>query len=105
MISRVQIPAADFAAASRLYRKSKMLTNPLIIEMRVVFQRYFLSCRRCNYPRPGPLSEVEGTDRDIGLSPELSKYMDEQLAFPVKRNMAFDEIKRKRSELKEKGRL
>lgn len=41
----------------------------------------------------------------IGLSPELSKYMDEKLASPVKRNMAFDEIKRKQSELKEKGRL
>ncbi|MGK7246614.1 hypothetical protein ACSPAH_16850 [Buttiauxella agrestis] len=40
----------------------------------------------------------------IGLSPELSKYMDETLASPVKRHVAFSEIKRKESLLKKKGR-
>ncbi|WP_167350288.1 hypothetical protein [Buttiauxella noackiae] len=41
----------------------------------------------------------------FGLSPALSKYMDEALASPAKRHVAFNEIKLKESQLKEKGGL
>lgn len=38
----------------------------------------------------------------IGLQPGLSKYMNDELASPVKRKVAYEEIRRKESQLKEK---